>query len=33
MGDAWKPDRSVRAGDETIYLWIVPAGKPAELAR
>lgn len=27
MGDAWKPDRSVRAGDAMIYLWIVPAGK------
>lgn len=26
MGDAWKPDRSVRSGDATIYLWIVPAG-------
>jgi cyclopropane fatty-acyl-phospholipid synthase-like methyltransferase len=29
MGDAWKPDRSVRSGDASIYLWIVPAGKPA----
>jgi cyclopropane fatty-acyl-phospholipid synthase-like methyltransferase len=28
MGEAWKPDRSVRAGDATVYLWIVPAGKP-----
>jgi SAM-dependent methyltransferase len=27
MGDAWKPDRSVRSGDATIYLWIVPADK------
>jgi len=30
MGDAWKPDRSVRSGDATIHLWIVPAD---ELAR
>jgi cyclopropane fatty-acyl-phospholipid synthase-like methyltransferase len=32
MGDAWKPDRSVRAGDATIHLWIVPEDK-RELAR
>ena len=32
MGDAWKPDRSVRSGDATIYLWIVPADK-RELTR
>jgi cyclopropane fatty-acyl-phospholipid synthase-like methyltransferase len=25
MGDAWKPDRSMRSGDETVYLWVVPA--------
>lgn len=28
MGEAWKPDRSVRLGDDAIYLWIVPARKP-----
>jgi SAM-dependent methyltransferase len=28
MGGAWKPDRSVRLGDDAIYLWIVPARKP-----
>ena len=27
MGDAWKPDRSLRSGDATIYLWIVPADR------
>ena len=27
MGDAWKPERSVRSGDATVYLWIVPADK------
>ena len=32
MGDAWKPDRSLRSGDATVYLWIVPADK-RELAR
>ena len=32
MGDAWKPDRSVRSGDATIHLWIVPADR-RELAR
>jgi O-methyltransferase involved in polyketide biosynthesis len=32
MGDAWKPDRSMRAGDAMIYFWIVPADK-RELAR
>jgi cyclopropane fatty-acyl-phospholipid synthase-like methyltransferase len=29
MGDAWKPDRSVRSGDEIVYLWIVPDRRPA----
>jgi len=27
MGDAWKPERSVRVDNATIYLWIVPANK------
>jgi len=26
MGEAWRPDRTVRVGDEVIYLWVVPAG-------
>jgi len=25
MGEAWRPDRTVRVGDETIFLWVVPA--------
>lgn len=27
MGEAWAPERTVRAGDATLYLWTVPADK------
>lgn len=27
MGEAWKPDSTVRLGGDAIYLWIVPARK------
>ena len=27
MGNAWKPDREVRAGDHSVFLWVVPADK------
>lgn len=31
MGEAWAPQKTVRAGDSTLYLWIVPA-RPAPKA-
>lgn len=27
MGSAWKPDREVRAGDHSVFLWVVPADR------
>jgi SAM-dependent methyltransferase len=29
MGSAWKPDREARAGDHSVFLWVVPADRQA----
>ncbi len=33
MGEAWAPHKTVRAGDSTLYLWIVPARQPPKAGR